>query len=262
VAQPALRGAEAEAFLAHGEIELIGRMPWSSNATFLVEVCATSANTGQTGDDTGQTGRTGEADAIESRTVRAVYKPRRGERPLWDFPNGLCQREVAAYELSQVLGWDLVPPTVMVDGPLGVGSVQLFIDADFTQHYFTLYEHERNHPQLQAICAFDIAANNTDRKSGHCLIDSDRHIWGIDNGLSFHVEPKLRTVIWEFGGEEVPNGLARDLRALSERELTGPLAELLDPFERDAVRTRASALAQRGVFPVDHTGRRFPWPLV
>lgn len=194
--------------------------------------------------------------------ARAIYKPHRGERPLWDFPGGLYQREIAAYELSKALGWNLVPPTVLAEGPLGVGSLQWFVDADFEQHYFTLYEEQRHHPQLQTICAFDIVANNTDRKSGHCLIDARGHIWAIDNGLSFHVEPKLRTVIWEFGGEPVPDNLRDDLLALATSDLPEALAKRLDPFERDAVRTRARALADRGVFPIDYSGRRFPWPLV
>ena len=136
--------------------------------------------------------------------VRAIYKPRRGERPLWDFPSGLDHREVAAYELSEALGWDLVPPTILRDGPLGMGSVQLFIEADFEQHYFTLYEDEAHHDALRTMCAFDLVGNNTDRKSGHCLLGLDGRIRGIDHGLMFHHEFKLRTVIWEFGGEPVP----------------------------------------------------------
>ncbi len=224
--------------LHDGELEVLGRMPWSSNATYLCEVhCG------------------GEA-------VRAIYKPRRGERPLWDFPSGLDHREVAAYELSEALGWDLVPRTLLRDGPLGPGSVQEFIDADFEQHYFTLYEDETHHDALRHLCAFDLVGNNTDRKSGHCLLGLDGRVRGIDHGLMFHHEFKLRTVIWEFGGEPVPAAILDAVDVLASEELPDPLARLLDPFERDAVRARAAALVRAGCFPIDETGRRYPWPLV
>ena len=230
--------AAAATVLQNGDVEVLGRMPWSSNATYLCEVhCG--------------------ADA-----VRAIYKPRRGERPLWDFPSGLDHREVAAYELSEALGWDLVPLTILRDGPLGPGSVQRFVDADFEQHYFTLYEDVANHDQLRAMCAFDLVGNNTDRKSGHCLLGLDGRIRGIDHGLMFHHEFKLRTVIWEFGGEPVPAPLLEAVDRLAEADLPDRLAALLDPFERDAVRARARALVRAGCFPIDETGRRYPWPLV
>jgi uncharacterized repeat protein (TIGR03843 family) len=228
----------AATVLQNGEVEVLGRMPWSSNATYLCEV--------RCGDD----------------AVRAIYKPRRGERPLWDFPSGLDHREVAAYELSEALGWDLVPLTILRDGPLGPGSVQRFVDADFEQHYFTLYEDEAHHDQLRAMCAFDLVGNNTDRKSGHCLLGLDGRIRGIDHGLMFHHEFKLRTVIWEFGGEPVPAPLLEAVDRLAEADLPDRLAGLLDPFERDAVRARARALVRAGCFPIDETGRRYPWPLV
>jgi uncharacterized repeat protein (TIGR03843 family) len=225
--------------LHHGEVEVLGRMPWSSNATYLCEVSC--------GDD----------------VLRAIYKPRQGERPLWDFPSGLDHREVAAYELSEALGWGIVPMTILREGPLGQGSLQRFVDADFEQHYFTLYEDEATHPQLQAMCAFDLVGNNTDRKSGHCLLGLDGRIQGIDHGLMFHQEFKLRTVIWEFGGEAVPARLLDDVAALAEADgLPDALARLLDPFERDAVQARARALVRAGHFPIDESGRRYPWPLV
>jgi uncharacterized repeat protein (TIGR03843 family) len=228
----------AASVLQHGEVEVLGRMPWSSNATYLCEV------------------------SCGDQAVRAIYKPRGGERPLWDFPSGLDHREVAAYELSEALGWDLVPLTIRRDGPLGVGSLQLFVDADFEQHYFTLYEAGAHHDQLRAMCAFDLVGNNTDRKSGHCLLGLDGRIRGIDHGLMFHHEFKLRTVIWEFGGEPVPPDLLEDVATLADQELPDPLAAVLDPFERDAVRARARALVRAGCFPIDETGRRYPWPLV
>ncbi|MEX2293736.1 MAG: SCO1664 family protein [Acidimicrobiales bacterium] len=224
--------------LERGEVEVVGRMPWSSNGTYLVDV------------------------RCNDEVMRAIYKPRGGERPLWDFPSGLDHREVAAYELSEALGWSLVPHTVLRDGPLGIGSVQEFVDADFEQHYFTLYEDEATHDALRAMCAFDLIGNNTDRKSGHVLLGLDGHIVGIDHGLMFHHEFKLRTVIWEFGGEAVPASLLEAASLLASSELPDPLAALLDVFERDAVRTRARALVDAGRFPIDPTGRRYPWPLV
>src|SRR6478735_6775611 len=137
-------------------------------------------------------------------TAQAIYKPTRGERPLWDFEPGLHRRELAAYHLSEAMGLDLVPPTVIRDGPLGEGSLQWFVDADHSQHYFTIHESRDDlHDRLRAVALFDLIANNTDRKSGHVLIDSDDHVWGIDHGLCFAADFKLRTVVWEFGGEPI-----------------------------------------------------------
>jgi uncharacterized repeat protein (TIGR03843 family) len=226
------------AFLRDGELTVQGRMPWSSNATFLVDV------------------------THDGETRQAVYKPVRGERPLWDFPPGLGKRETAAWELSVALGWDIVPPTVLRDGPLGEGSLQLFVDADFEQHYFTLLEDETFHPQLRMLAAFDIVANNTDRKGGHCLLAKDRRIYGIDHGLAFHEDFKLRTVIWDFGGEAVPDELLEDLRRFVASAPTPALAGLLTPVECRAVVFRARALVDNGVFPIDQSGRQYPWPLV
>ena len=214
-------------------------MPWSSNATFLVEA------------------------HLDGSTVRGIYKPHAGERPLWDFPDGLYRREVAAYELSAALGWEIVPLTIeREDLPHGIGSLQRFVEADFEQHYFTLLDDEATHSQLRRMAVFDIVSNNTDRKGGHCLVDRDGHIWGIDHGLSFHAEFKLRTVIWDFAGEPVAPDLLADLELLVDQGLPGPLARLLGTFERDAVLTRARALLREGELPFDETGRRYPWPLV
>lgn len=151
--------------LRSGSIEVLGAMPWSSNGTFLVRVLD--------GDD----------------HLPAVYKPERGERPLWDFPCGLWRREVAASLLSDRLGFDLVPPTVRrEDAPLGVGSLQAFVPARFAEHYFTIHTDEALRPSLRRLCAFDLVINSADRKSGHCLLDEDGRLWAIDNGLSFHSE--------------------------------------------------------------------------
>ena len=224
--------------LAEGEVSLVGRMPWSSNATYLVELCH---------------------NGIEAQ---AVYKPVRGERPLWDFPSGLHKREVAAYVLSHALGWGIVPPTVLRDdAPLGEGSLQLFVPADFEQHYFTLHEREETHDALMTIVVFDLLVNNTDRKSGHCLLGLDHRIYAIDNGLCFAVEPKLRTVIWEFGGERIPESLIVDVARIAQAVPPG-LRALLDRDEVDAVQRRAKAVVAKPVFPVDPSGRRYPWPMV
>jgi uncharacterized repeat protein (TIGR03843 family) len=223
--------------LTTGEMEVKGRMPWSSNGTFLAQITS--------GDN----------------TLHGVYKPVRGERPLWDFPPGLHKRETACYELSEAMGLGVVPPTVVRDGPLGIGSVQLFVDADFDQHYFTLYEERPElHPQLQAICILDLVANNTDRKSGHCLLAGE-NVWAIDNGLCFAVEPKLRTVIWEFGGQRIPEPLLEALTILREA-VPEAVCELLDEAEVAKVATRAKKLLNKPMFPTDPSGRSYPWPLV
>ncbi len=236
---PERSDAEIAEILGCGEVELLGRMPWSSNATFLIEA------------------------RLDDRSARAIYKPHAGERPLWDFPDGLWRREVAAHALSAHLGWAVVPLTIEREDMVhGVGSLQRFIDADFEEHYFTLLEDEALHPQFVRMAAFDFVTNNTDRKGGHCLIDASRHVWGIDNGLSFHAEFKLRTVIWEFGGDPIPADLLDDLRRLVDEGLPPTFDQLLGTFERDAVLTRARALLREGVLPIDETGNRYPWPLV
>jgi uncharacterized repeat protein (TIGR03843 family) len=220
-------------------MEVHGRIAGSSNATLLV------------------TCRLGQDELM------AVYKPFKGERPLWDFPGGLFRREVAAYLLSESLGWGLVPETVeRVEGPFGQGSVQRYVPEDGTSHYFTLRDDPKWHATLMRMCAFDVVANNADRKSGHCILGDDGRIWAIDNGLCFHTEPKLRTVIWEFAGEELPTGLLDDLSALDDA-LPGALADLLSPAEVEAVRRRARKLVKRGRFPVPNPDtHHYPWPLV
>jgi uncharacterized repeat protein (TIGR03843 family) len=224
--------------LARGDITVKGRMPRASNATFLVEL------------------------ALDGATGLAVYKPEQGERPLWDFPPGLFRREIAAYLLSEALGWSLVPPTAPRDGPLGEGSLQLFVPADFRQHYFTLLEADEHRETLQRICLFDLVANNADRKSGHCLLVPDDRIYAIDNGLTFHAEPKLRTVIWDFGEEPIAPALQEDLRRVLSDDLPPALAELLDPDEQRALKRRARGLLRTGQFPVDKSGLRYPRPLI
>jgi uncharacterized repeat protein (TIGR03843 family) len=192
---------------------------------------------------------------------RAIYKPVRGERPLWDFEPGLHRRERAMFLLSEHLGLGVVPPTVVRDGPLGDGSYQWFVDADHRQHYFTIFEqHEPLHDQLRQIAVLDILANNTDRKSGHCLLAGDR-VWAIDNGLCFSAPSKLRTVIWEFAGEPIDDGLLGRVAGLVTR-VPVDVAALLEEDEIEAISRRATKLVTERVFPHDETGRRYPWPLV
>jgi uncharacterized repeat protein (TIGR03843 family) len=225
-------------FLSDADVDIVGRMPTSSNATFLVTLTA--------GDLRGH----------------AIYKPVRGERPLWDFEPGLHRREVAAYRLSKAMGLDVVPATVLRDGPAGEGSVQWFVEARFDEHYFTLYaEHPEMHDQLQAIAVFDFVANNTDRKGGHCLADRNDRVWAIDNGLCFAVDFKLRTVIWDFGGEPLPEALVAAVAPLVDH-IPLEVAALLADDEVEAMSERARWLLERGVFPVDRSGRLYPWPLI
>jgi uncharacterized repeat protein (TIGR03843 family) len=225
--------------LTRGALTVKGRLPDSSNATLLVEA------------------------ELDGTTTLGVYKPLRGERPLWDFPSGLFRRELAAWHLSEALGWGLVPLTVArAEGPYGEGSLQLFVPADFEQHYFTLREDERHHDRLRRICAFDLVANNADRKSGHCLLAEDGVIYAIDNGLCFHVEPKLRTVIWDFADEPLPLPILEDLRRLVAEPAPPALRELIEADECRALLRRARALVKAGRFPTGTVGRGYPWPLV
>jgi len=228
--------------LMTGTIEACRSIYWSSNYTFLAKVV----------------GETGEC--------LAVYKPRRGETPLWDFPDGtLYRREYAAYLVSEALGWSLIPPTVIRDGPHGIGTVQLYVDADPDAHYLTFRDEPR--PEIPRLVAFDYIVNNADRKSGHCLKGRDGRIWAIDNGLTFHTLPKLRTVIWDLQGEPLPADLQSDLRTLQRRlahgtPLAQALAALLTPAEIDALRHRVQHLLESGRFPLPGSGRHYPWPLV
>jgi uncharacterized repeat protein (TIGR03843 family) len=213
-------------------------MPHSSNATFLVTV------------------------TCNDNEVRGIYKPLKGERPLWDFEPGLHRNEVAAYRLSEAMGLGIVPPTILRDGPFGEGSLQLFVDVDVQQHYFTIFEQREDlHDRLRAMCAFDIVANNTDRKGGHCLIDADDHIWAIDHGVCFSPDFKLRTVIWEFGGEELPDNLRAVIEPLIE---TVPLdvSALLNSEQVVALQERAQWICEGGAFPIDRSGTRYPWPIL
>jgi uncharacterized repeat protein (TIGR03843 family) len=230
-----------EHVLTEGEMEVHGRIAGSSNATMLV-TCRLGAD-----------------------ELLAVYKPHKGERPLWDFPGGLFRREVAAYVLSEALGWGLVPETVeRAEGPFGPGSVQRFVHEDGMSHYFTLREDPKWHPALMQMCAFDVVANNADRKSGHVLLAEDR-LWGIDNGLCFNRHDKLRTVIWDFGGVALERDVQEDLGRLAHDGPSTALCALLEPAEVAATWDRLSWLLSLRALPEmadDGDWPPYPWPLV
>lgn len=220
-----------------------GLMRWSSNYTFLVSV---------THDDD---------------KLLAVYKPRSGERPLWDFPEGtLCQREVATFLTSHELGWQLVPPTTLRDGPRGVGSVQFFIDHDPECNYFSFDETVL--PQLMRMVAFDCIVNNADRKGGHCLLDEQGHLWGIDHGITFHSAHKLRTVIWDFAGQSIPESYLDDLDRIcgavsnTDSVFHQSLNDLLSPVEIDSFHGRIRRLLKTRRYPQPGPGPNYPWPPV
>jgi len=220
-----------------------GAIRWSSNYTFLCSVTQ--------GD----------------LTVMAVYKPRSGERPLWDFPDGtLCQRERAAYLTSAAMGLHQVPPTVLRDGPRGLGSVQFFIDHDPEYNYFSFDESLL--PQLMQLSLFDVLVNNADRKGGHCIVDSEGRLWGIDHGIAFHSMHKLRTVIWNFAGQTIPESLLTAVNTLCETVETvdsdyrTEMDQLLSLAEMNAFRKRIDRVLHTKVFPQPGPGPNYPWPPV
>jgi hypothetical protein len=227
--------------MARGEMRLLRLLPRASNSTFLAEIF--------------------EGD----QRVPVVYKPRSGEAPLWDFPDGtLCNREVAAYLLARDMGWPAVPPTMLRPGPHGEGAVQLLIDADPTEHFFTLRENRAD--DFRRIAAFDVIANNADRKSGHCLLAADGTIWAIDHGVCFSLDARLRTVIWDFAGQPLPadirDALAEIPHRLRHGALGDALLEHLSTQEIDGIADRAGLLGESGRFPMPGPGRAFPWPPV
>jgi hypothetical protein len=235
---------DAFALLERGTIDGIELIPWGSNYTFAALL---------TGD--------------EGSRCYGVYKPRRGEVPLRDFPGGtLYKREVAAYLLSRHLGWDMVPPTVIrLDGPHGIGSVQLYVEpcVGANAQYERLRESHRD--EIQRVATFDLLANNADRKGGHCLLDIRGHVWGIDHGLTFHQLPKLRTVIWDYCGEPIAPELVSTLRACRSdtqrlNELHTALAPLLSDHEWQALLQRWDGLLNNPCFPDLDPYRNVPWP--
>ena len=237
--------AGAEELLQEAEFEDLQMLWSSSNYVYLAKLC------------------TSEGDEIA-----AVYKPESGETPLWDFPTGtLYEREVAAYQLSEILGWHFVPPTVVREGPQGVGSLQLYVPHDQASHFFEQRDDPELVPQLQRMAVFDLVANNADRKGGHCLLDDQGRVWGIDHGLCFHDEYKMRTVIWDWAEQPVPDGWLDDVeRAATEiagdAESTEAFVALLAPEEVRAVLARVDGLLRAGTMPVPGPHRSYPWPLI
>ena len=234
---------EISDLLAAGPIEVLGLLPYSSNFVFLARV------------------------GSERDGSLAIYKPTRGERPLWDFPSEtLAAREVAAYLVSEVGGWRFVPPTVLrSDAPLGPGSLQLFIEHDPERHYFVMIEERL--AEFEDFAAFDIVVNNADRKAGHVLEDRSGRLWGVDHGLTFNTDPKLRTVIWEFAGrradDEVLDRVRRVARALEDDEsFVARLRELVSGEEIDALGSRTKRFLEERVYPEPTSPHHLPWPLV
>lgn len=225
--------------LTTAEVEVLGLLPYASNYTFLADV----------GDQ------------------RAVYKPTRGERPLWDFPAGtLAAREAAAYLIDDAGDFGLVPPTVLRhDLPLGRGSLQAFIEHDPELHFFTLSETRL--ADFEVFAAFDVVTNNADRKAGHVLQDADGKLWSVDHGLTFNVEEKLRTVIWEFADRPISEDVAAKLERLTaafegDAGFQEELGVLLTDKEIATTAARAKLLLRAGRYPQPGGLRPYPWPLV
>ncbi len=198
----------------------------------------------------------------------AIYKPGKGENPLWDFPPNLYRREVAAFRLSAALGWDLIPPTIEREAGMeyGVGSLQAYIPTDYSCTFFELREQYAD--DMRKFALFDWISNNADRKGGHILKGIGDQLWGIDNGLSFHEDEKLRTVIWDYAGEPIEARLVADVEGLiptlsESGETASALSELLSAGEIDVLRRRAERVLEEGRLPNPPQGRRsYPWPLV
>ena len=225
--------------LQKGKLELKGQFMLGSNYTFLVNV------------------------HYDGQDLQAVYKPSRGEQPLWDFPDHtLAHREVAAYLVSQALGWNFVPYTALrEDGPYGPGSIQQFIEYDPNYHYFNFSDEDK--ARLEPVMLFDLLCNNADRKGSHVIIEEEtRKLWLIDHGLCFHEQDKLRTVIWDYAGQPISDDLCETLSLLpTSQKLLTDLQPYLSPREISALIARGASLVASGVFPYPPEHRRaFPYP--
>ncbi|MFF8595527.1 SCO1664 family protein [Streptomyces sp. NPDC015220] len=267
------RGVTPEAgsaeLLARGELTVRGRIREASNAALFCTVAC---------------------DGLEAS---CVYKPVAGERPLWDFPDGtLAGREVAAYEVSEATGWGLVPPTVLRDGPYGEGMVQLWIEADPEAELLALLDAEEPEPgwkaigfaevdedrtallvhaddeRLRRLAVLDAVINNADRKGGHLLPTADGRLYGIDHGVTFNVDDKLRTLLWGWAGDPLPQEAVGVLKGLKDAlgeggALAARLSGLITPAETDATRARVDALLAAGTHP-EPSGQwpAIPWPPV
>jgi hypothetical protein len=251
-------GDDLLGLLRSGELEVIGRLIGSSNNAMVVRVSPAGAAPAE-----GAAPR-----SIEDGDVLAVWKPTAGERPLFDFPIGtLTRREVAAYLVSEAMGWAIVPPTVLRDGPFGEGMLQHWIDVDPEADVVALVNDDD--ARLRRVAAFDAVVNNTDRKAGHLLPIPGGHLYAVDHGVTFSIEPKLRTVLWAWEGEpfeaDEVAALARARDALGKGAVPGPLAvalaELLSIDEVEATRARVAALLESGRFPGPNPDwPAIPWP--
>ncbi len=232
---------EVLAVLERGTFGGLKLVPWGSNYTFIAPIC----------------------DTLDGQEYAVIYKPERGEAPLWDFPNGtLYKREYCAYLLSRAIGWNFIPPVVVREGPHGPGTVQLFVDVDERIQFYHFREYHEH--ELMRIVVFDYIANNADRKAGHCLRGVEGFIWGIDHGLCFNNEPKLRTVIWDFAGQPVPEDISLDLAELvtdSARieSLVKELRPWLEPREIEMFLRRTEKILNSGRFPQMSSRRQVPW---
>ena len=228
--------SQLQEIFKNGDLELKGQFMLGSNYTFLVEV------------------------THEDKTYSAVYKPSKGEQPLWDFPEQtLAQREVAAYLVSECLGFHFVPfTTLRDDGPYGAGSIQQFIEYDPEYHYFNFSSEDKE--ALKPVVLFDLLVNNADRKGGHVFFENETHkLFTIDHGIGFHEDDKLRTVLWDFGGQKISDDLLARLALPSS--LPRQLEPYLSPSELSALCARADMIRQRGIFPRQPRDRRaMPWP--
>ncbi len=241
----ALERAAVLDLLATGELEIVGRMVEASNLNLYCTITLHCADP--------------EPDLVAA----CVYKPTRGERPLDDFPDGtLANREVAAYRVSQATGWNIVPPTILRDGPAGPGMVQLWIDVDETVEVIDLLR--AGDPALRRMAVFDAVINNADRKGGHMLPVPGGHIYGVDHGVCFSPDPKLRTILWSWRGTRLEQDEFAMLESLSHAlaaDLGDELRELLSVDEVVATEHRIQRLLGRGRFPQPNPNRpAIPWP--
>lgn len=276
---PPIEPAALLELMASGELEILGRLVGSSNNALLA-VARAGSPTPSTAADSGLGAAAGPRDAsgegpgarlgadegghgAGGLEIPVVYKPIAGERPLWDFPDGtLAHREVAAYLLAEAAGWSIVPPTVFRDGPFGPGMVQLWVEADAAVDRVALVVGAD--PRLRPIALFDVVANNADRKVGHLIPTPSGRILGVDHGICFHAEPKLRTVLWAWRGEPLTADEQDRLAHLRDR-LLGPLAEELEHHlsrgEVVALRRRIERLLRNPCFPDPDPDRpAIPWP--
>lgn len=231
-------------FLTASEIESCQLVPQGSNYTFQVVLCHPSG-----------------------KKWYGIYKPMQGEAPLRDFPYAtLYKREYAAYLVSEAGGWRFVPPTVIRNGPHGIGSMQLFIEHKPDSNFFTLRDQKSQDQIIKKIALYDAVTNNADRKGGHILEDLKGRLWCIDQGLTFNEYPKLRTVIWDYAGTPLNENMLETVRTvknkISKEKLGYDLKELLSPEELNALNSRIESILKERIFPMPGSYRNVPWPMI